>query len=225
MDIRVLASSSKGNAYIVSDGETTLLIECGIPYRKLQEKCGYSMASISGCLLSHEHGDHSRAVRDVIKQGIDVYCSAGTAAACGISGYRVHELAPLTDILIGTMVVKPFDTQHDCAQPYGFLIRSARTREILMFATDTYYIKYRFPGMTHIMVEANYDVQLAAPDDPIIQRVMHSHMSKDALREFFTANDMSKVEQVYLLHLSDARSSESEFKTMVQELTGAEVYV
>lgn len=227
MDIKVLASGSKGNAYVVSDGETRLLIECGIPYKKMQERCGFSMTGLEACLLSHEHSDHSKAAAQVIKNGIDLYCSAGTATQLGLSGHRVHRIEPLHGIRIGTFIVKPFDVQHDCKQPFGYLLRSMATNETLLFATDTYYIKYRFEGLTHIMVEANYDYNLMDLSGPttLSKRVMHSHMSIDNLKDFFRANDMTKVRQIYLLHLSNDRSNEEDFKRVIEMLTGAEVYI
>ena len=53
-----LASSSKGNAYLVTDVETTILIECGISYKQLEKRTGYQMAQIAACFITHEHDDH-----------------------------------------------------------------------------------------------------------------------------------------------------------------------
>lgn len=43
MTFTSLASSSRGNAYVVSDGETTLLLECGLSFRELQKRLGYGV--------------------------------------------------------------------------------------------------------------------------------------------------------------------------------------
>ncbi len=225
MEIKVLASSSKGNAYTVSDGETKVLLECGLPYRKLQEMTGFGLSDCAGCLLSHEHGDHSKAAAHIMQNGIDLYCSRGSAAALALSGHRLKIVEPMGGFVLGTWVVMPFDVQHDCAQPFGYMLRSVKTNERLLFATDTYYIKYKFPGLTHIMIEANYDYdRMDAAQTDLNKRVMRSHMSLKALRGFIHENDMTKVKQIYLLHLSDDRSNENEFRRVVQMLTGAEVY-
>lgn len=55
MTFTSLASSSRGNAYVVSDGETTLLLECGLSFRELQKRLGYGVTDITACLVSHEH--------------------------------------------------------------------------------------------------------------------------------------------------------------------------
>lgn len=66
-----LASSSHGNAYVVSDGHTSILLECGIPFRKLQKALGFRMGDIMACFVSHEHKDHAHSIKTY-----DALCSA-----------------------------------------------------------------------------------------------------------------------------------------------------
>ena len=53
MDIKILASGSTGNAYIVSDGSTSLLLDAGIPLRAIQVGSGFRVGQLSGCLITH----------------------------------------------------------------------------------------------------------------------------------------------------------------------------
>ena len=55
MIIKPLASSSMGNSYLVSDGETSLLLDAGISYKRIQKGGGFKTHEIQGCLISHEH--------------------------------------------------------------------------------------------------------------------------------------------------------------------------
>ena len=55
LQIEVLGSSSSGNAYIVSDGDSSLLLECGLPIKELQTKSNFRMTQMAGCLISHLH--------------------------------------------------------------------------------------------------------------------------------------------------------------------------
>ena len=77
MTFTALASSSTGNAYIVSDSKTRLLIEAGLAHKTLQTLLGFRIAELDGCLISHEHKDHAKAALEVIKDGIPVYMSEG----------------------------------------------------------------------------------------------------------------------------------------------------
>ena len=70
-----LASSSKGNAYVVSDGDTTLLLECGLTFKELQKRLGYQVSGLTACLVSHEHQDHAKAAAQLLKHGVPVYMS------------------------------------------------------------------------------------------------------------------------------------------------------
>lgn len=60
-------------------------MEAGFPYKALQRALNFRMSEISGCLITHEHLDHSKAAKDVMKAGINVYTSQGTADARGLS--------------------------------------------------------------------------------------------------------------------------------------------
>jgi len=232
MEIKVIASGSKGNAYRISDGETSLLLDAGIPINRLQEALDFKLLALGGCLVTHAHGDHSKAVPALLRLGVDVYTSQGTIDACGFAGHRIHAVKALGELRIGSLSVLPFDVQHDAPEPLGFLITSKATGDKLLYFTDTYYIKYCFAGLTHIMAECNYSEDgimrsVAAGYIPLelVPRLFKSHMSLEHLLEMLKANDLSKVKQIYLLHLSYNNGDEELFKAEVQKLTGTEVYV
>ena len=86
-----LASSSHGNAYLLDDGKTCLLIECGVSYKKLQRLTGFGVSGIIGCLISHEHHDHAGCYEQLIKSGIPVYASRGTAEALECDLFEILE--------------------------------------------------------------------------------------------------------------------------------------
>lgn len=229
--ITTLASSSRGNCYRIDDGSTPLLLEAGISWKEIQKKLDFKTREIKGCLVSHEHKDHSKALADVMKAGIDCYLSQGTAKALNISGHRAKIAQPLQQFHIDTWTVLPFETQHDAVWPLGFLIAN-QAGEKLLFATDTYYIKYCFGGLTHIMIECNYaidilktNIEAGTVNDAMAKRLMQSHFSLDNVKDFFKANDLSQVKEIHLLHLSDGNSDAERFKREIQQLTGKPVYI
>lgn len=230
LEIRVLASSSRGNCYTVSDGQMVLLLECGIPIARIREGLGFRLSQVAACLVSHEHGDHARAAKDVIKAGIDCYMSAGTAQALNLSGHRVHIVPTKEWFRIGQWHVFAFDTVHDAADPLGFFIDAGADR--LLYATDTAYLKYRFPGLTHVMIECNYDLDVLKQNTEagivnraVKRRILRSHFNIKNVKEFLRANDLSTVREIWLLHLSNDNSDALRFKREIQELTGKEVRV
>jgi len=231
IEITALASGSRGNCYRVTDGSTPLLLECGIPYKDIQRGLNFRVSEIAGCLISHEHQDHCKAVRDIIKAGIDCYMSQGTKKALGVDGHRVKTIEAKRQLEIGTWTVLPFETQHDAAEPLGFLMATP-DGDKLIYATDTYYIRYKFVGLTHIMVECNYcpDILKANIARGLVpvelkNRLLQSHFSLKNVKEFLKANDLSKVREIWLLHLSNDNSDEERFRREIQGLTGKEVYI
>jgi phosphoribosyl 1,2-cyclic phosphodiesterase len=231
IEIKALASSSAGNCYRVTDGVTPILLECGIRYKDIQRGFDFKMSEVGACLVTHEHNDHVKSINDVLKAGIDVYASRGTFETLGINHHRIKPVRAKEQFQIGTWAILPFDVQHDVSEPLGFLLLN-QEGEKLLFATDTYYIKYRFPGLTHIMVECNYSMDILNENiatgrvsKAMKKRVMKSHFSLDNVKDFLRANDLSKVQEIWLLHLSDNNSHAERFKREIQELSGKMVIV
>jgi phosphoribosyl 1,2-cyclic phosphodiesterase len=235
LNIKVIGSGSSGNCYKVSDGKTSLLLECGLPIKKIKEGCDFDLSNIAGCLVTHEHQDHCKSVNDVMKAGIDVYCSLGSwekinynrnyqRRSFGLplnSNYFDKIYEPFT---VGTFRIKPFSTEHDAAEPVGYLIYSKITGETLLFATDTYYLRNKFPNLNYIMIEANYSNE-SIQDAENKNRLRRSHMSIENCIEMLKANDLSHVKEIWLLHLSSSNGNAEEFKRMVQEASGCEVHI
>jgi phosphoribosyl 1,2-cyclic phosphodiesterase len=230
MNIQVLASGSSGNCIRVSDGTSSLLLDAGIPYRKIQQGLDFKMSEIEAVLLSSEHGDHSKAIPDLLKYGIDVWTSEGTAKALNITGHRLYVIRSLQQFSIGNWLVMPFDVTHDTAEPLSYLICNGL--EKILWIAETEYVKYKFRGITTILCEANYSLDLIrqsvkeeaiAPE--LKNRVMRNHLSIENLVEFIKANDMSKLQEVYLLHLSMGNSDAEAFKKTISGLTGKPTYI
>lgn len=231
IDIKTLASGSKGNAYLIDDGQSQLLLECGINYKEIQRQMNFDTSRIVGCLLTHEHKDHSKGLKDVVRAGINTYMSKGTANAEGINHHRIKTVKNKQQFKVGTWTILPFDIQHDVSEPFGFLVMNEQG-EKLLFATDTYYVKYSFKGLNYIMIECNYSQTIL--DDNIAngrvpqfmrKRLMKSHFSLDNVVEFLKVNDLSQVKEIHLLHLSDTNSNAVEFKSKIQEVTGKRVII
>ncbi|RHW33543.1 MBL fold metallo-hydrolase [Oceanobacillus profundus] len=231
IEIKTLASGSKGNCYHITDGSTPLLLECGIPFKSIRRALNFETSNLAGCLVTHEHKDHCAGLKDVTRSGIDCYMSPGTAEAVGVSNHRIKKVKSKQQFEIGTWTVLPFDVQHDVSEPYGFLLVN-KVGEKLLFATDTYYIRYKFKGLTHLLIECNYSMDILNNNIEnghthigMKNRLIKSHFSLENVKEFLLANDLSKVQEIHLLHLSDANSNEAFFKREIQELTGKVVYI
>lgn len=225
----MIGSGSSGNCYRVSIGEDALLLEAGLPFRLIREALRFRLNTVQGVLISHSHGDHSKSAKDMVKAGIDVFCLPQTASELGLSGHRVHPITPLQSFTVGKFTVLPFPVSHDVPN-VGYLI--AHGEEKAVYLTDAPYCPYRFQGLTTVLIEANYATDILdanAQNGHLVpslrNRIVRSHMSLETVKGFLHANDLSRVESVYLLHLSDGNADAARFKREVSEITGRPTYI
>jgi phosphoribosyl 1,2-cyclic phosphodiesterase len=130
----------------------------------------------------------------------------------------------------GEFVVMPFDIIHDAPEPFGYLIQHPECG-LVLFVTDTQYLKPTFPGLNQVIIEANYSQEIidGRMDDGdtiafVRNRVVQSHMSLDTCKGVLRANDLSKVNNIVLIHLSDGNSHAKEFVNEIQNITGKNVF-
>ena len=234
IDVKCLSSGSKGNSYAVDDGESALLLEAGIPAKKILSGYLPLLPRVAGCLITHEHGDHAKGAADLAARGIDLYATEGTFG--GIPDidrpYRKHTIRAGEQFTLGSWIVLPFETRHDAAEPCGYLLYSTVAREKLLFATDTYYIPSSFRALNVIMVECNYSLPLLEESiaagrvpESMKPRLLQSHFSLENVKDFFFANDMSSVRHIYLLHLSGNNGDAKLFKKEIERASGKPVTV
>lgn len=228
MDIKVIASGSSGNCYLVSDGKTKFLLDCGIPIKRIQKASGYRLSDYSFCLLTHEHGDHSKAAKDLLRYGLNVYSGHGTLEALGISSYNAKPVKAREMFSEGSLDIIPLEAEHDAAEPLNYYIASKVTGDRLAYITDTYYMRYKLDGLTQILLEINYDEDTLQENQginalPYAKRVWKSHMGLETAFEFLKANDLSKLREIYVIHISNQNGNEKKIKDTIQQVTGVPV--
>lgn len=231
MLLKVLGSSSKGNSYLLVSEEETLILECGIKYKDILKGLDFNTSKVIAALITHEHQDHSKAIKDILKTGIDIYASKGTLEACGATGYRRHIIKAEEQFKVGGFTILALEAQHDAAEPLAFLIQHKEGHKIA-FITDSYYCRYKFSNLNYIMIECNYSEEILDENvrngyipKALEKRLRKSHFSLENVKGFLKANDLSKVKEIVLLHLSDGNSNAELFKTEIEKLTGKPVYI
>lgn len=216
MDIKIIASGSKGNCYFVSDGKTKILLDAGIKFKQIQRRLNFCTGDISACFITHEHSDHSLGTSELTKRGIKTLSTY-------LSTYTQRTI-------IGSLLVENFPAVHD-VPCVGYKVYSMRTEDELLYATDTAELPLFYNQFTHLLVEANYSEDILAANVwagkinyTLAERIRATHLSIETLIKWLKKIDTSKLKQTYLLHLSDQNSDAVRFKRQVQEITGSEVY-
>lgn len=236
MDIKTIGTGSKGNCYVItSPGNRQLLLECGVKWEKVLDAFSYEFRYVVGCLLTHEHGDHSKSVEKVLYNTIPVMCSHGTAEALKIDGNpRVWELKPKQLYAYNDFGITGYPAIHDAAEPFMYVIRD--DEDTLLFATDTAYIPYKFKNLTKIMVECNYSFEYAnesLANGSIVHaqksRIKETHMEIGTLEAWLQdlkeIGGLDKLKEIHLIHMSSYNGYPEEFMRRIEAVSGVPVYV
>lgn len=229
--LKVLGSGSSGNSYaLIADNGEILAIEAGCKFMDFKKMIDWKISNVVGCIVTHEHLDHARYIKDLMKSGIPVYTAFETQTALEtITGERTIAISPRRTRQIGSFTVTPFNVPHDTEiECYGYLIKHEEMGQLL-FLTDLEYCKYNFSKLNieHIMVEANYSMDLVDRNEPNYEHRLRGHMSLDTAIKFIQKNDNPALRNVVLIHLSDTSGNPALFLQRTKETIeyGANVYV
>lgn len=127
---------------------------------------------------------------------------------------------------VGNFKVIAFKTEHDAAEPCGFIIQLP-DRSKMLFATDTYYLHYTFKNINYWLLECNYDLDILRKNvldgtvhPKVAERVQRSHMSLAQCIKTLQSNDLSQTKEIILIHLSSQNSIRQMFVDEVSAATG-----
>lgn len=229
MELHVLGSGSAGNGYIIQNKNEAIILECGIPFGIAAKALGNDMVKVKGCLVTHSHGDHAKYIKQYAKV-FNIYATAGTLKErhIGDNSFHFHSVTYFEKFKIGGFSIVPFATQHDTSEPCGFLVYHA-DMGILLFATDTYSLAYKFMALhlNHILIECNHQGMLVDHSvyngtipQSIGERIKRTHMSLDRCIDFLHDCDLSDTTEIILLHMSENNSRPVAFQKEIIRATG-----
>jgi phosphoribosyl 1,2-cyclic phosphodiesterase len=228
MMLKILGTGSAGNSYLLKPEKgQSLIVDCGVNFKKVKEAVDFDINSICGAIQTHSHGDHSKFTKDFINAGINVYMSSQNQKEIGLKSHRIISIDNNKQFQVGDFKIMPFEVNHD-VYCFGFLIHHPECGTTL-YLTDTSYSNYIFKGLNNLIIECNYSDQIIENklngNEFLRDRIIGSHMSLETLLELLGKNDLSKVNNIVLIHLSDSNSNAIEFKNTVRKATNCNVTV
>lgn len=215
LSFTLLGSGSSGNATLVSDGDTHILVDVGLSGRETVRRlaqCGIKPEQISAIVLSHEHGDHCRGVAPFVKHlNLPVFLTDGAYAASGLAleEHKHQRIETGRRFDIGGIVFTPFAVPHDAADPLAVTIEKDGVK--IAIVLDLGYVSNlvieRLKGCDAIVIESNHDVNMLKVGPypwALKQRVMsrRGHLSNDMVADYLTNGFDGKARDVVLAHLS-----------------------
>lgn len=236
MRYAVLGSGSGGNATLIESEGRRLLVDAGLSAKQLclrLEKLGVEPGSLTGILLTHEHGDHIR--------GLDVFL-------------RKHRVPVVASIMTGRVVqenlrepvdwiafesgqkfqwegfeLATFGLPHDAVEPCGYVI-SANEKSVGV-ATDLGHVDAQvlatLKGVHGLVLEANYEWAMLEADTKrpfsTKQRIssQHGHLSNEQAADLVAELIPHGLKNVVLGHLSsDCNTAEIAIEVVRKRIGG-----
>ena len=217
-----IASGSSGNCIYVSYGNTSVVIDAGIPFKQIESgvsMCGGDVSKISAIVITHSHTDHISGIKALInKTHAPIYATKDTVLEL------IHKnLLPKDSVLIdsdvdsaviGDIKVSRFKTSHDAPGSCGYRVNTpsgdCAVCTDLGIVTDK--VRTALSGCKLVLFESNHDIDMlrrgpypAHLKIRILSDLGHLSNNTSAAEIPFLIN--SGVKQIILGHLSQKNNT------------------
>src|SRR5689334_2526759 len=217
MKVWVLGSGSRGNATLIDNGSTRLLVDAGFSARELARRfavAGVPPESVEGVIVTHEHSDHMcGAVRSARRWRWSVHATPGTVAnAPDLVAAGVRTFDAGATLTFGTMTVRTVRTSHDATGPVAVVatdvVSGARAAVVMDLGRLTTQLRDAIREVEILVLESNHDeAMLACGPYPIsVQRRIASvtgHLSNREAGGIARLCVHSGLQHLVLAHLSE----------------------
>ncbi|MBV1877831.1 MAG: MBL fold metallo-hydrolase [Pseudomonadales bacterium] len=221
LQIASLGSGSNGNATIVDDGETCLLIDLGFSVKETEKRLrriGKVPQDIDAILVTHEHADHIHGVAPFArKYHPPVYITPGShnPQKMGLMP-KVHHVNIHRKFTIGSLEVEPVPVPHDSAEPCQYLVTANEIKIGLL--TDlghvTPFVVQQYRCCEILLLECNHDLAMLANGPypyKLKQRVggNQGHLNNEQAAGLLKSMQLDRLEHLVLMHISEKNNKSS----------------
>ena len=224
-----LASGSRGNALLVEHEDTLILVDNGLPLKTLVKRLdavGRSVDDIDALLITHEHGDHSRGIRPLMRRHeLTLWATPGTAQVVdAIDDYE--RMRCDRELTIGSIDVQPFAVPHDAREPCQFVFNAGGQR--LGLLTDTGHatpvVLKSLQSCDALAIEFNHDTGMlenGSYPESVKARVgsRFGHLSNKQTVDLLAEVVHPGLQWVVGLHLSESNNSPERVRAAAARFT------
>ena len=173
MKVQAIASGSNGNAVFIAEEETKILVDAGIPLKRIRaalNELGLEPSDLDAVFLTHEHSDHTSGLTPLLNaSSCPVYSTEGTAENVKLTNgtllsahERFRPVKPYSRVSVGRFSILPVPTYHDAKDPVFYRIDSPDRSFAVM--TDTGRVDdvmaEHLLGLSGVLLESNHDVRM-----------------------------------------------------------------
>lgn len=215
MRISSLGSGSRGNATLIEDGDTCVLVDLGFTVKEAVRRlhrAGRNPEDVSAILVTHEHADHIHGVAAFARKfKTPVYLTPGT--------YNQEKMGLLPDLRkvnchrpfrIHSLGVEPVPVPHDAREPCQYIISSGGRKVGVL--TDlghiTAHVAQQYATCDALLLECNHDVEMLKNGPyswPLKQRVggNHGHLNNEQAAQLLTQIEIERLQHLVVCHISE----------------------
>jgi len=213
-----IGSGSAGNALVVEQSSTRLLLDCGFGLRDTEQRLArisLSPDQLTGILITHEHEDHAGGVFKLArKYRIPVWLTHGTLKM--VERILPSEILDLRIIdshskfNINEIEIHPFPVPHDAREPVQYTFSNGdKTLGVLTdTGCSTPHIQTMLSGCDALMLECNHDIDMLMNGIypmSLKQRVSGrlGHLDNKSAANILSKLDNSRLKHIVAAHLSE----------------------
>lgn len=218
MIYHLIASGSKGNAFVLENGSSKLLIDCGTTQRNIKsslESLAIDLHQLDAVLITHDHVDHISALN--LFKNHTIYSPTPLKQ-------NYQEIKPYEKFTHGSFEIMAIATSHDTDISVGYIIEDPHHK--CVYITDTGYIRNDdlklLQGADIIVMESNHDPKMLMDTNRpyhIKQRILSDtgHLSNDSAGTILSQIVSQNTQEIILAHLSDEANTEDLAKETVSQ--------
>lgn len=206
LNFKTIGTGSSGNCYLFYNNDISFIIDAGIRVDMVLKHIP-DFNKFVGVFITHEHGDHSKYIKQYTDLGMVVFTTGGTASVLNLPFYNIIHYGNRVKISDFVSIV-PFPVSHNAKEPCGFVIDHYGDRTL--FATDCNKINASIVGVKNFIIEANHCITLMEKNE-LNYQAFTNHMSIDSAISYINNTKGLQSESVYFIHLSSRNAQSKMF--------------
>ncbi len=222
LKFQCLGSGSSGNAYLLWNEQTAILLDAGITYRELRHglhAAGLSPDRMAAVFITHDHADHIKSVSKLAHEhGLKIYSTELVHEGIARNYCVSPKLSAASKVFIekdrtveiGSMHITPFAVPHDSNDCVGYRVEADGVRFCLItdigHVTDR--VKAEVAEANYLVLESNHDKEMLAqgPYPAYLKGRIAGptgHLSNTEAGELLAGASSPGLCHVWLCHLSE----------------------
>lgn len=221
MHLQVLSSGSKGNSALVRAGDTSLLVDAGLPGVEMErrlEAARLGHAGLDHVFVTHGHLDHARSAGLLARRHrATLHCAEAIMSNASIRRHKT-----LSSLRIGSpssapgprgddgLLLTPIELPHDAQPTVAFRIEHADRVAVILtdMGVPRDDIARQLAGAHVLVLEFNHDLRMleAGPYPATLKRRIAGnagHLSNDQGARMLRALAGERLHTLVLAHLSE----------------------